>query len=252
MIHKHHSSLDQNRPIFFKIGLITALGLAIVALNWTTPYKDNAPTFEVEDFVIPDIEMVRTVHEQPRKLPPPAIQTVAPNAHIIEEEFIEVLEPKQPNVTEFISDDWEDDYEPEWEEPSPVQAPPIIAEPEPDVPDFFMIVEEMPLFGDCFDKSLKKKERQKCSDAALLSFIYQQIKYPSYAKEYGYSGTVVAEFIIDEQGNVTQPKILVDRGGGLGAEALRVIKKLPQWQAGKQRGRPVKVKMRLPIKFTLE
>ena len=71
------------------------------------------------------------------------------------------------------------------------------------------------------------------------------------ARENGLEGTVVIRFIVDETGNIIRPEVIKDIGGGCGQEALRVVKKMPLWEPGRQRDRKVKVYFNLPVKFKL-
>ena len=88
-------------------------------------------------------------------------------------------------------------------------------------------------------------------DAELLKFLYKNIQYPAFARENGIEGTVVVHFIVNEKGELTHLEMLRDIGGGCGDETLRVIRKMPAWNAGRQNGRPVKVHFTLPVKFNL-
>lgn len=87
---------------------------------------------------------------------------------------------------------------------------------------------------------------------AMYKFISKNLDYPKEARKKGIEGTVILQFVIDAQGNVTHAKILRDIGEGCGQVALEVINKMPQWKAGKQRGKAVPVMYRLPVKFKLE
>ena len=62
----------------------------------------------------------------------------------------------------------------------------------------------------------------------------------------------MVQFVIEKDGSVTSVHILRDIGGGCGKEALRVVSNLPKWTPGLQRGRPVRVQMNLPVKFSLK
>ena len=72
------------------------------------------------------------------------------------------------------------------------------------------------------------------------------------ARENGISGTVFVMFVVNEDGAISDVQVRRGIGGGCDEEALRVVKKMPKWNAGKQRGKPVKVSFTLPIKFKLE
>ncbi|MBW3470023.1 TonB family protein [Arthrospiribacter ruber] len=82
-------------------------------------------------------------------------------------------------------------------------------------------------------------------------FLGSTLHYPDKAKEMGIEGTVYVVFEIQKDGRVTNPEILRGIGGGCDEEALRVIRQSPDWIPGKQNGREVAVRMRLPIRFKL-
>lgn len=101
----------------------------------------------------------------------------------------------------------------------------------------FTVVEEMPTFPG--------------GDESRVKFLTENIHYPQMAKESGIQGTVFVTFVIDEKGRVADVKVLRGIGGGCDEEAIRVVKMMPPWNAGKQSGKPVRVQFNMPIKFTL-
>jgi protein TonB len=78
----------------------------------------------------------------------------------------------------------------------------------------------------------------------------ENLKYPSKARHMGTQGKVFIEFVINEKGELSNLKVLKGIGDGCDEEALRVLR-LTKWNPGKQRGRPVKVKMVQTIIFAL-
>lgn len=117
-------------------------------------------------------------------------------------------------------------------------------EPPSENDEIFTIVEEMPLFGGCKD--------EQCSNQKVAEFIGERLRYPPIAREQNVEGTVIVSFVIDENGSVTDVRPIRDIGYGCGDEAVRVIKSLPNWKAGTQRGKNVRVKMHLPLRFSLD
>jgi protein TonB len=105
-------------------------------------------------------------------------------------------------------------------------------------PPPFIVVEEMPSYpgGD--------ESRQK--------FIQENVVYPVMAKESNIQGTVYVTFVVENDGSITDVKVLRGIGGGCDEEAVRVVKMMPKWNAGKQSGKNVRVQFNLPIKFTLQ
>lgn len=179
--------------------------------------------------------------------PPPARPTitfVVPKV-LIDEEVIEEYEPptqkdmenKNPGTVTTEGDPGGVDDIPD-ETPIETLPPPIALEEEPKEPKAnkpFVFVEQMPAFR-----------------GNLSEFLAKELRYPEIAKENGVKGTVVIQFVVNEKGEITNPFILKDIGGGCGEEALRVVRSMPPWLAGAQRGVPVKVQMNLPIRFVLE
>ncbi len=62
---------------------------------------------------------------------------------------------------------------------------------------------------------------------------------------------VYVTFVVEKDGSISNPKLLRDIGFGCGAEAIRVVKAMPKWNPGKQRGKPVRVQFNLPVSFSL-
>lgn len=89
-------------------------------------------------------------------------------------------------------------------------------------------------------------------DAALAIYLSKSIRYPNIAAENQISGRVVVQFVVDYEGNIKDVKVISDpKGGGLEAEAARVVKAMPKWKPGRQNGRNVSVYYTLPIFFRL-
>jgi protein TonB len=89
-------------------------------------------------------------------------------------------------------------------------------------------------------------------EEARISFLQQNIKYPEEAKELGIQGRVFVTFVVEVDGSISDVRVLRGIGGGCDEEAIRVVRAMPKWVPGKQRGVPVRVQFNLPIKFTLQ
>jgi periplasmic protein TonB len=87
---------------------------------------------------------------------------------------------------------------------------------------------------------------------AFYEYIAKNLTYPASARRNNIEGRVYIEFVVEKDGSLTDVKILKGIGGGCDEEAVRIIKNAPKWIPGKQRGRPVRVKMVLPVLFKLE
>ncbi len=105
-----------------------------------------------------------------------------------------------------------------------------------DAPIVF-IVEQMPVFPGGED--------------SMYKFITANVTYPQVAREKNISGTVIIIFIVEQDGSITNAKVVKGIGGGCDEEALRVVKLMPKWNPGKQAGKPCRVQFQLPLKFSL-
>ncbi|MDD3078565.1 MAG: TonB family protein [Paludibacter sp.] len=102
----------------------------------------------------------------------------------------------------------------------------------------FQVVENMPKFPG--------------GDQALFKFLAENVRYPVTAQEKGIQGRVICSFIINKDGSVSDVEVVRSVDSFLDAEAMRVIKTMPEWEPGTQRGKTVRVKYNLPINFKLD
>jgi len=107
--------------------------------------------------------------------------------------------------------------------------------------NIFNVPSEMPVFGTDAAKSMEN----------LMQWIIANLKYPQEAKDKGIMGKVILTFIVDENGNTIKPEVVRSADPLLDQAALDMIGKLPKWQPGLYNGKPVKVKMALPVAFAL-
>ena len=101
----------------------------------------------------------------------------------------------------------------------------------------YEVCEQMPIF--------------EGGDAALLKYLTDSVKYPELAKKHGVQGRVVIGFIVEKDGSLTDVKVLRHVDIALDAEALRVMKAMPNWLPGQQDGRFVRVRYNVPLRFKL-
>ena len=87
---------------------------------------------------------------------------------------------------------------------------------------------------------------------ALMDYVGRNVKYPEEAKDKEIQGRVFVSFVIEKDGSVNEVKVLRGIGGGCDEEAVRVIKAMPKWTPGKQKGKPVRVNYQIPINFKLD
>ena len=87
----------------------------------------------------------------------------------------------------------------------------------------------------------------------ICNFFSDNIEYPQQATDNSTEGVVNVSFLVDENGKVSSPKIIGKKlGDGLEDETMRVFNKMPNWTPGKIKGKNVKTRFTLPVKFQLE
>lgn len=86
----------------------------------------------------------------------------------------------------------------------------------------------------------------------LVNFLVKSIVYPEEAKKKGIQGKVFVEFVVGKDGAIKDVKIAKSADPLLDAEAIRVVKSMPKWVPGMEKGKQVAVQYTIPIKFALE
>jgi len=116
----------------------------------------------------------------------------------------------------------------------------------------FRVAEEMPRFPGCEDIDGDSKVKKRCADGEMLMFIYKSLRYPAIAREQDIEGTAILQFIINEDGSISNIGVKKGLCKEIEAECIRVIESMPAWIPGLHRGNPVSVKYTLPVRFKLE
>ena len=86
---------------------------------------------------------------------------------------------------------------------------------------------------------------------AMLKYIMENIKYPEQAMKEGIQGRVTVRFIVEKDGSISNVKPVLSVHPLLDKEAVRVVKSMPKWSPGKQKGKPVRVQFNVPVMFKL-
>ena len=89
-------------------------------------------------------------------------------------------------------------------------------------------------------------------EQAMMDFVGKNVQYPKEAMEKEISGRVLVGFIVEKDGSVNEVKIVRGIGGGCDEEAVRVVKAMPKWKPGKEKGKPVRVSYMMPFTFKLQ
>lgn len=229
--------LNEKRFVFFEIGLIISLALAIWAFN-VKFYEDPEDQLFFPDPESERIEQVElnTPRTQQRTFVPPANVELStqPLSGNITTVLNQTLQETQMASTEITGAN-------DIAIPASAFGPPssgLPGEENTEEVEVFVIVEEMPEFPGGSEE--------------LLRYLSKNIKYPQIARENRIEGLVVVQFVIDEKGKINEPTIIRSIGGGCDEEAVRIIRGMPRWKPGIQRGIPVKVRYNVPVRFVLK
>ncbi|TVR18881.1 MAG: energy transducer TonB [Balneolaceae bacterium] len=212
---KPDADLRNYYTVYLELGLIITLVIFIVAV------RIDITSLGPEEIVLDEqevIEMEEIIQTRQIETPPPPprqpVPVEVPNDEIIEDVDIDI--GGDLDLGGALS----------------MPPPPPPAEDEPEE-DFFVVVEDMPeLIGG-------------------LAELQRQIRYPEMARRAGIEGRVYIQFIVNERGDVEDPRVIRGIGGGADEEALRVVSQA-KFRPGMQRGRPVRVQYSLPIFFRLQ
>ncbi|MBR5328162.1 MAG: energy transducer TonB [Paludibacteraceae bacterium] len=217
-------SLEDKKLIYTLMGALLVLSICFVAFEWTEKEVTKYDVVDQDFLIEEEIDIQQTTQETPPPPPPPAVQEV------------EILNVVDDDVkTESVEIKTEDDKDVEVVIAPPVEAP-VVEEVEEEI---FVVVESMPEFPGGAQEMMK--------------FIAENIKYPVIAQENGIQGRVICQFVIEKNGSVTDIQVVRSSGdASLDKEAERVIKNMPKWKPGKQRGKPVRVKYTIPVAFRLQ
>ena len=87
--------------------------------------------------------------------------------------------------------------------------------------------------------------------AELMKYLEKNLRYPQICKEQGVQGRVIVQFVVNTDSTITDVNVIKSVNPHLDEEAVRVVKAMPKWNPGKQRGEPVRVRLFLPVTFRL-
>ncbi|MDA3953178.1 MAG: energy transducer TonB [Bacteroidales bacterium] len=216
------ANLEKFRTIFFQVGMILTLSAILVAFEWKSSVEiEKLPDSEINWTDIEDFPPITRPEPEPiEMIKPPIFEIdIVPDEDIVpdidlEHLISEIGEGDGIEIIEFIENDEK-----------------IIEE--------FVKVEIMPTF--------RGKDGRY-----FRNFVANKMKFPLSAIESGVTGTVIAAFVIDENGKVSNAKITRSVHPIIDEAVLKVIKNSPEWEPGIQEGRPVRVRYSIAIAFQLQ
>jgi protein TonB len=197
---------------YLKLGIIISLTSIIIAFKFSPESPPKETYEENAGTIICVINPPNTV-QKPNIPPPP--KTPKPIDASVNENI------NEPEFNETV-----------WKDTDPVPPPPPPPAKIPDEIPIFVWSEVMP------------------EPIGGLAAIQQKVTYTEIAKRIGLEGKVIVEAVVDENGNVIDAKILKGLGGGLDEESLHALQ-MTKFSPGLQRGKPVRVRIKIPVKFVL-
>lgn len=222
---KKNPNVDLNRlrPLLFSISLTLTMLIVIAAFEWR-----SVDTIDRTIQARSSEEFEELIEVPPTVIPPPPAPSVQV-ASIVEVPDTEEIEEEVKVVIDIDITDQTISQQFTIPEPTKME--------EEEVEKIFLVVEQPAAPRDGL--------------AAFYKDVGNRINYPAPARRMGIEGKVFVEFIVERDGSLTQFQVVKGIGAGCDEEAVRVIREAPSWIPGKQRGKPVRQRMVLPIHFIL-
>ncbi len=220
------ADLENKKLLFTEIGLAITLGIVLAAFEWTSRDVQIDINALPEEVAVEEEMMPVTKQEEIKPPPPPPPPKMAEVLNIVDNDT------EINDELELLDTEADENTEIEFREVE------VEEEVEEETNEVFLIVEEMPSFPG--------------GQEALQKYLAQSVKYPVIAQENGIQGRVFVSFVVDKNGDVTNVKVARPFDPNLDKEAVRVVKSMPKWTPGKQRGKAVKVSYTVPINFVLQ
>ncbi len=220
------ADLESKKLTFTLIGLVVSLFIIWRVFEYKSYDKQTFDDLQRTVEVMEE-EMVEITKQEQPKVQPPQPKPQVTQIEIVEDD-VEVEDEIDINA-EVDQDEVIEEYE---------FTPPEIEEEEIVEAEIFKVVEEMPEFPG--------------GAAKMMEYIQKNIKYPMMARESDIQGRVFVNFVVEPNGEISNVEVLRGIGGGCDEEAVRVVKSMPSWKPGKQRGSAVRCAFTVPIIFKLQ
>jgi len=232
---------NYNKRVMMILGGVFLFSIALFGLK---KFMDRPKTDESQEVLkVEQIDLTPPppVEEQPPPPPPPPpppmVEMVKFTPPVIKDDAVEE-EPQK--LQEEVKETNVGTKDQEGEKDVPAVPVEETGPAETAAPEIFTVVEEMPEFPG--------------GTAEMMKYIQKNIQYPAMAREAGISGKCFLKFVVGGDGSISDVQILKSVAGcpECDKEAMRVVKSMPKWKAGKQNGRAVSVFFNLPINFTIK
>ena len=234
-----------NRALLIGVGFF---GLMLLTNFLFAREKEKMEQIVVVDLTARDIiDEPLPELEKPREIEPPKpieqVKTIAFLIPEVVEETDKETPPPTPDEMEnaVISNKTQDG----------IETNEIAAEPPTDVKSVEKVIVELPEDNTPFT-TVEVQPSFMGGNSEMYKFLGKNLKYPSAAQRANIQGKVFLSFIVEKDGSITDIETMKGIGFGCDEEAMRVVKLMPKWIAGKQNGRNVRVKFTIPVFFRLD
>ncbi len=222
------ADLERSKGISLLLGLAVAISVMFVTLEWRTSSGGTVASVGYDDMMVDDALLImdEQQEEQPEEIQQPEQQVEAQ----LPDDFRVVDDNQEVAKISFVSAD-------EARPLPPPVAGPAVVEPE-ETDEIFTIVEEPTEFPGGIGE--------------LMKWLGKNINYPEIALSNNIQGRVMVKFVVERDGSASNVEVLRGVDPALDKEAVRVVKMMPKWKPGKQRGKPVRQSFVLPVQFKIQ
>lgn len=230
------ADLERRKPTGFLLGLIVALALLLVALEFASSSAEDSNADAEFDEMAQDYEMMPPEEQQEYDAPAPIVPAPAltERLNIVEEEVATDIKEEGEKTQEITNTETEGPKN-EMVPPDDPTAPTL--EDDPNNPLHFQVVERLPEFPG--------------GPKELMKWLTQNLRYPQQALTRKQQGEVMVQFIINRDGTLTDFKVTKSAGTALDNEALRVMRMMPKWTPGEDHGKKCRTLFIIPVVFKI-
>ncbi|MBR1933288.1 MAG: TonB family protein [Prevotella sp.] len=223
------ADLEGKRPQRFLLGLVVALSAFFVAMEFNISPDDPLDDPEFLELIDNGEELAPLFRpENELALAPKAEPEPTLKLKVVDDDEQPADQQLDQQLDALVEGDPQEDDLPEAEEEDEKEEDPVLS---------FRVVEDIPKFPG--------------GPGEFMKWLTRNLKYPPVAQTARVQGQVLAEFIVNKDGSVTDVRIVRSLNSYCDAEALRVLRMMPRWTAGIDHGQPCRTKICIPIIFKL-
>lgn len=223
--------LESRLVNFFLLGCAIGLTLSLLGLDiWASVKSSAGASISTEaEPAVEDLQMPNTDIETP---PPPEPEQAPEQEEVVEQ----ILKETQEEVATAF------DFTMEADEETSIEADDDEIDANTEVVEIEEPIERVPQVRAEFPGGM----------AELRKYLFDNCQYPESARQAGWQGVVMLEFVVEKDGRIGQVNVLRSVCPALDEEAIRVVKAMPKWKAGENNGQKCRSFFQLPITFSLQ